>query len=71
MKVTFILNGISYKCVDLINIKGGDTINKLEKEFLIKLAEGINNYNYDYTGIREMLLVLINGDLSKSDLEKL
>ena len=52
-------------------IKEGDKINKLEKEFLIKMAEGINNYNYDYTSIREMLLVLINEELTKSDLEKL
>lgn len=52
-------------------IKEGDKINKLEKEFLIKMAEGINNYNYDYTSIREMLLVLINGDITKEDIEKL
>ncbi len=52
-------------------IKEGDKINKLEKEFLIKMAEGINNYNYDYTSIREMLLVLINGEITKEDIEKL
>lgn len=52
-------------------IKEGDKINKLEKEFLIKMAEGINNYNYDYTSIREMLLVVINGEITKEDIEKL
>ena len=35
------------------------------------MAEGINNYNYDYTSIREMLLVVINGEITKEDIEKL
>tara|TARA_R100000995_G_C3478588_1_gene122482 strand:- start:305 stop:484 length:180 start_codon:yes stop_codon:yes gene_type:complete len=52
-------------------VKGGETINKLEKEFIIKLANCIQDFKYNYSDIRKMLLVLANGELTKSDLEQL
>ncbi len=52
-------------------VEGGETINKLEKEFIIKLAKRIQEFKYNYSDIRKMLLVLANGDLTKSDLEQL